>query len=283
MKNIAIACIATMLIPARLFAQTEPQPVCPLECNCGFLPHSLQVIGFGLQDDFALPTEPTAFPNSPVATSLAACGATLVDFDAIPGENGVPANAWFAEEVTGLFFVCDARIEVHVRATAGTGSDGTSDDHIYISHAGTGCPVPFAWSALLRDLPEANGHWVPGQDATFCLDLDELPVPGGTLNALYSILTGGMDVVVEDDSGVDSIVLSVCNEPDAVRATGWEHRKVAFSLRPRGIPKAPCRRDVDAGKRLCERLAFGRLQHATDCRVRSPTATASQRAQCSTS
>jgi hypothetical protein len=213
-------CLIALLAPAIAFAQQEPQPVCPMECNCFSLSAS-QVLGFGLQDDFTPPAEPVEFLSSTIASDLASCGAGLLGFDDIPGENGIPASGWFAAEVVDFSFACDARLEVHARATTGGGSTGTGDDRISLLQTGSGCPVPFAWSALLRDLPAANGTWLPGQDATFCLDLDALPVEGGTFNVLQAIYSGRLEVVVADNTGVDSIVLSLCQYADAVQPRSW--------------------------------------------------------------
>lgn len=219
MKTITLFLFA-LLAPTMAIAQPAPQPVCPMECNCFSLSAS-QVAGFGLQDNFALPPEPVDFAASTIAADLASCGATLLQFDEIPGENAIAAAGWFAAEVVDFSFACDARLEVHARATTGDGSSGTGDDRIYLLQSGSGCPVPFAWSALLRDLPEANGTWVAGQDVTFCLDLDALPVDGGTFNLLQTISNGRVEVAVAEDTGVDSIVLDLCEYADAVQPRSW--------------------------------------------------------------
>lgn len=216
------SCLVALLVPAIAIAQPDPQPqpVCPMECNCFSLSAS-QIAGFGLQDNFALPAEPVEFFASTIAVDLTTCGALLLSFDEIPGENGIPANGWFAAEAVDFSFACDARLEVHARATTGAGSTGTGDDQISFLQTGGGCPVPFAWSALLRDLPEANGTWLPGQDATFCLDLDALPVDGGTFNVLQAIYNARLEVVVADNTGVDSIIISLCRYADAVQPRDW--------------------------------------------------------------
>jgi hypothetical protein len=56
---------------------------------------------------------------------------------------------------------------------------------------------------------------------TFCLDLDALPVDGGTFNLLQTISNGRVEVVVAEDTGVDSIVLDLCEYADAVQPRSW--------------------------------------------------------------
>ena len=202
-------------------SHANAQVVCPMECACS-QPSPPQIFLLGIRDDFAPSVEVPA-PDPVLLNLVTTCSSQAnLQYDEVPGENGVPADRWFAETVRGdLFFVCDARIEVHVRATTGSGSSGTSDDRISLQPTGAPCTPNYLWSARLADLPASGGQWLSGQDATFCLDLDDLPASGGVTNILYALSQGALDVVVDDDTGVDSIVVSACIGTEAVQPIQW--------------------------------------------------------------
>jgi len=220
---------AVALLASTFFVATAPQAqiLCPMECPCGLLPQPLVAFG-GLRDDFVLPAEP-ANPDVELATLVTTCsGQPAVQYDEIPGEGDIASNRWFAETIGDLFFICDGRLEIHVRATTGTGSMGTSDDRLSLQPQGMPCTPNYVWSEAFANLPESGGTWNPGQEATFCLDLDDLPASGGETNVLYYMTSGTLRIAVDDDTGVDSIVLSRCDHPEAVHPALWGGVKALY-------------------------------------------------------
>ena len=184
----------------------------PINCpNTGELA-VIMSYGGGLPDNFA-PLPEAASPDTILLNYIVSCSApgSPLQFDEIPGESGVPANSWLGHTFTGLpAGIVAARLEIRARATTGGGSGGTYNDHIAIVDSISGCSPSWAWQNRFENLPEAGGDWRPGDVSTFCLDLDALPKPmGGTVSVLSQLATGRLGIRIDDDTGVDYMILTI--------------------------------------------------------------------------
>ncbi|MCH9021810.1 MAG: hypothetical protein IID32_03495, partial [Planctomycetes bacterium] len=193
--------------------ECEPIPACEPDtvgCNDGttslIIPYPA-----GLNDSFALPVE-TASPDYPLLTYITTCSAPGVpmQFDQIPGMGGVPANSWLGHTFVNLpVGIVGATLEFRARATSGAGAGGTYNDHIAIVDSISGCAPVFAWQNRFANLPEAGGTWNAGQTNTFCLDLTKLPTNAGFTSVLSQLNSGRLSVRVDDDTGIDYMILTI--------------------------------------------------------------------------
>jgi hypothetical protein len=189
---------------------------CPLPCDIGEpdCPDGQDpvVITYwaGSNDNFAPLPEP-ALPDK-ILKDYIDCNPHKnkpLQFDEVPGEDDVPAHSWF-----GHTFAClppgivAAKLEIRARATTGGGKKGTDNDRIRIVNSIKGC-APKGWRSKLKDLPEANGTWDPNQVATFCLDLDALPTDTGPISVLGQLASGSLSILIEDDTGLDYMKLTI--------------------------------------------------------------------------
>ncbi|MBW8042076.1 MAG: hypothetical protein FVQ85_19035 [Planctomycetes bacterium] len=169
-----------------------------------------QIAGFG--DNFASPLELTS-PDTILLNYIVSCSApgSPLQFDEIPGEGGVPSDSWLGHTFTGLpGGIVAARLEFRARATTGGGSGGTDNDHIAIVDTISACIPSWAWQNRFENLPEAGGSWLPGDVSTFCLDLAALPKPmGGPVSVLSQLATGRLGIRVDDDTGIDYMILTI--------------------------------------------------------------------------
>lgn len=195
-----------------------PQPCRPqaVDCPNGTISTSITK-AIGLQDNFAPGPDLGAAPDLILQNYIVNCSAPGIplQLDEIPGLSLVPFNSWFGHTFTGLpNNIESATLEIRIRATEGPGDSGTFNDHISFISGINGCSPTYAWAKRLMHLPESNGTWGPGQTATFCLDLGNLiPDNSGTTSILNQLETGTLSLRVDDDSGVDYIILRMATCP----------------------------------------------------------------------
>ena len=166
----------------------------------------------GINDNFAPPTEP-ASPSAGLLGFFAFLGVGAVDFDPIP------TDQFFGHTITGLPpCITGATLEIHMRAGP---SFLTNTDSLALEFQGITATPRFEWALRVNDLIDfatAGGQtvWTPGSDFTFILDLDNLPPDGqGDTSVIDSMnTTGTLDVMVQDDTGVDYMVLTVTSNCD---------------------------------------------------------------------
>jgi hypothetical protein len=74
-----------------------------------------------------------------------------------------------------------------------------------------------------------TGSWYPGAEATFEVDLADLPPYShfGT-NILSELQDGELEFMVEDDTLVDYAILRVCQCPLEVEAESWGRVKARY-------------------------------------------------------
>ncbi len=177
-------------------------------CPCERLP--AQTFVAGQIDNYAPPTDPasrgpelgTAFPT-----------AIWKDFD------DTRRDAFVGYTFANLpgDILC-ARLEIRLRPSAG----GANNDTLYLGLL----PTPngtFAWSIPLRTLPGTGGTWnAPLDPAAFTLDLANLTggtVPGASLLAQLNA-DRRLDIIVQDDTMVDFIKLTLHTFPEQTVAVG---------------------------------------------------------------
>lgn len=154
----------------------------------------------GIDDDFAGPPEPTS-PNAALAAYP--CGANApVDF------NESATDQCVIHTFDQLGVICGATLAIHLKPTAG----GSDNDKLAF-YADDGVVVPGLFSSDIVDLPNASpptgGTWDTTNNpngSTFVLDLANLP---GGISIIEQINQAGLlDVLVEDDTAVDSMTLT---------------------------------------------------------------------------
>ncbi len=97
-----------------------------------------------------------------------------------------------------------ALYEVHINAY----SCLTTTDSIVIGWDGAGA---MDWSEKMIQLDDLAMSWVPGQEATLCFNLNELPETGQTTtrSILHRVESDVLDTYIQDDTEVDYIKLRV--------------------------------------------------------------------------
>ncbi len=141
----------------------------------------------------------------------------------LPFDTVNDADCFFGHTLEGLSnFCCPAELTIHLKA--GPSAPGT--DALRLVYQGVGLPAittrPFAWSISLSALDGMalcthnnanvhNGTWEAGEDMTCVLNLCKLPPDANGTTSVETEIRGrgGLDVFVEDDTGVDCIGL--CN------------------------------------------------------------------------
>ena len=164
----------------------------------------------GINDNFAPPPDP-ASPSAGLLGFFAFLGVGAVDFDPIP------TDQFFGHTITGLPpCITGARLEIHMRAGP---SFLTNTDSLALEFRGITATPRFEWALRMNDLIDfatAGGQtvWTPGSDFTFMLDLDNLPPDGqGDTSVIASMeSTMTLDVMVQDATGVDYMVLTVTSD-----------------------------------------------------------------------
>ncbi len=152
---------------------------------------------FGNPDGFSFPNEPTN-PGPDLTPLFANC-----TFGGIYEYDYIPLNQCFGETMTGWPTTCTvtgAEVCLRMRSTTDPNGDPETDSIIFYQ---AGSPV---WSMPLNNLAP-DGSWDAGDDMTICLDLADLPPAPGTLvtNILSALHDGNLDLLIQDDTGVDYI------------------------------------------------------------------------------
>lgn len=198
------------------------------------------VLQAGQVDGFALPADPTS-PSSTVQ-ALDGTGVLLgglIDFDVFADDRSVIHTFQFG----GLPELTGATLELRVRSgLAGeTASDGVGlafaepttatflDAVVFSRTFGASVEADPLYPSPDPGLLVSHS-WGPGDDETFTLDLANLPLAGGgTLNLLPEIDSRGyVDVFVNDDSGVDYMILTATVVPEPSTILIWSLLCVTF-------------------------------------------------------
>jgi len=162
---------------------------------------------FGLSDNYACPEEPVKPDPALFNWITTQYGASpcfeLIEFDNFPGafkcnNDPIDQNAFFMHQLT--FPTSGGSVSAAVlrfRAKAAAAGQ-TNTDFIAFFEGAT-----FITGANLSQLPGAAGNWNPNQDATFTLQLGNLPAAFPTNNILPYLQDGDLDVVIGNETGVD--------------------------------------------------------------------------------
>lgn len=195
-----------------------PQPCvpAPVTCQNTNLPALGMSLNTGSHDDFTALIDAGAAPVPVLLNYINNCSSpgTALQLNQVPGVAGVPANSWFGHTFTGLpFGIVSATLEIRARASNGAGAGGAFNDTISIvdNVNATTCVGTWLWNNRFGNLPEAGGAWTPGETKTFCLDLDALPVgnTAATTSVLSSLASGELSIFVQDDTGIDYVLLNI--------------------------------------------------------------------------
>ncbi|MEZ4651037.1 MAG: SdrD B-like domain-containing protein [Candidatus Eisenbacteria bacterium] len=156
---------------------------------------------FGIIDGFLPPVEPTS-PGADLLAVMNNCSnGPLPFYDALADEQ------CFGETMTGWPTTCTvtaAEVCMRIRTRASTGNYDPATDALYFYEDGV--PV---WGISLNDL-DPDGRWEDGDDLVFCLDLANLPPSAfGVTNILAALQDGDLDVLIQDDTGVDYMTIDV--------------------------------------------------------------------------
>lgn len=175
-------------------------------CPCQQLPATV-LLG-GRNDNYAAPNDPASRGS---ALNAAFPAAVWKDFDSA----SINSFVGYTFERLPADIVC-AQLEIHLRPTGGAGNDV-----LYLGLLPT--PVGgFAWSTPLGQL--AGGSWIgPLDPAAFTLDLANLPATSSTpATSLLAKLNADrrLDILVQDDTQVDYVKLTLRTFPEQVRTVG---------------------------------------------------------------
>ena len=159
----------------------------------------------GTDDNFAYPYEPTT--PSPMYQDYADMfwpQATYRQFDQ-PGTDVALIHTFVFPEVTGR--ICRATIEMRVRA--GSSSLVDNDSFRFSLKGGANPQESHVYWRTFRWTVGA-GTFPPGTEAVMKLDLADLPGTYFPNNILSKLSDRELEVMVEDDTMVDYIKLTVC-------------------------------------------------------------------------
>ena len=200
--------------------------------------HALVQTG-GVDDKFDLAngTEPT-FKTPELAAHLATCGA--INFD----EPGI--DACFGQSFVWNDSCCLIAATLCGRFRAGDGNQ-PGNDVLYFGNVAAGLPSVWAisMSTLLGVATGGADDWWAWQDTmSFCFDLANLPVASSTgVTSIMSLLhTRGLDVLLQDDSEVDYLKLTLtfccdCKVDTLYISTGFDQNSGLVMLPPANDPE----------------------------------------------
>lgn len=171
------------------------------------------IIPAGDCDDFAPPPEASS-PSPDLVDfmdNVFAGGVyepPFLDFDEIPGEGNVGPNKLLGHTFADLGddgCIVGATLCITLRATTGLGSPGVDNDHIQFVDTKNQTVL---WSLRIESLV---GSWAPGDVATVCLDLANLPPSAGDVTSILDEVNRdhALNVMIDDDTGADCMVLTV--------------------------------------------------------------------------
>lgn len=210
----------------------------------------------GLPDSYLCPEEPVA-PDPALLSMLLAQNAVnpcfgLLEFDNFPGLtkcNGteIPSNAYFIHQLTfpvSSGNVTAATLQFRAKATPDPNGQ-THTDFIAFFEGAT-----YITGANLSQLPDANGTWNPNQDATFTLQLGNLPTAFSVNNILQYLNDGDLDIVIGNETGVDWMCISPTSTSAQV-STRYEIQRprCKYTLIPPRARWLISMRSVDSGGR----------------------------------
>jgi hypothetical protein len=230
-------CIAWCGVPNYISAQ--PAPICS-----------------GLPDNFLCPEEPVT-PDPALLSMLLAQNAVnpcfgLLAFDNFPGltkcdGTNIPSKAYFIHQLT--FPVPSGNItaaSLQFRAKAAPDLNGQTHTDFIAFYEGT----TYITGANLSQLPGANGTWNPNQDATFTLQLGNLPAAFSVNNILQYLNDGDLDVVIGNETGVDWMCISpVSTLFQATTRYEIPGKRCTYTLLPLRARWLTSMRSVDSGGR----------------------------------
>jgi hypothetical protein len=177
-------------------------------CPCQQLPAT--VLTGGLNDNYAAPNDPAS--RGP-ELNAAFPAAIWKDFDSA----AINSFVGFTFSNLPADIVC-AQLEIHLRPTGDAGND--------ILYLGL-LPSPvgqLAWGTPLSALPGTGGSWnAPLDPAAFTLDLAALPASASSpATSLLAKLNADrrLDILVQDDTQVDYVKLTLRTFPEQVRTVG---------------------------------------------------------------
>lgn len=165
----------------------------------------------GLMDNYICPEEPVS-PDPALLNLLTGQNAAnpcfgLLEFDNFPGLtkcNGIdiPDNALFIHQLTFPVSgnVTSAILQFRAKAAPSSplGAGQSNTDFIAFFEGAT-----YITGANLIQLPEAGGTWNPNQDASFTLNLGNLPAVFSSNDILQYLNDGDLDIVIGNETGVD--------------------------------------------------------------------------------
>ncbi len=168
----------------------------------------------GVDDQFAGSTEP-ASPSTEVTDFIVGIsGQQPLDFDQ------ATTNRWLGHTFTPLIGCADDA-QLNLRAMA-LGGDPTNDSICLQLIDPTPGSQVYGWCRSFVNLPESGGTWNTSQTATFTLDLDNLL--GSPTSILNLFAEGRLDVLVQDDTKIDYLALTVSPGCSLLFADGFESR-----------------------------------------------------------
>ena len=162
-------------------------------------------VSAGINDNFVLPTEPTS-PSADLLLLMDPYGGGNRVLYPHRQFDDVHIDRVFGHTFTGLPpCIVAATLEIHMFAG---GSSLTSNDALHLERTGVN-DASTSWGMGLSAL--FNAEWSAGTDHTFILDLANLPPDGeGDTNIIpFMNADHALDVYVQDDTGVDYMILTV--------------------------------------------------------------------------
>jgi hypothetical protein len=190
-----------------------------LTCSQG----TLVVVEVGQQDNFVLPVEPVYPDNNLVTFVATAWGIPLRWLDET-SVNTVMAHTFFWEQQE----ICEAELEVRARSEGDMSYNDRFNLEFRDEWLEAGGEV-WRWTLPFPTL--TNTAWDYGDAATIVLNLGDLPVDlYGRTSVLPYMLDGDLDVVIDDDTNVDYMVLRLCVMCAVpVRETTWGQIKTLYA------------------------------------------------------
>ena len=181
------------------FLLSIPVGVHALSCSQG----TLVIIEVGQPDYFMLPVEPV-YPDANLITFIATAWQQPLRWLDEPSINTVMAHTfvWEPDEI------CAAELELRARPEGESSGNDRLNLEFRDEWLEKGGEV---WRWTLPFTTLTNTSWQYGTSADIVLNLVELPVDlYGRTSVLQYMLDGDLDVVVNDDTNVDYIVLRLC-------------------------------------------------------------------------